>query len=218
MSRRLSPVGFGFLGAVFILLGGLAGQPLVGAAPPAVLTDAQPPLPLSDADAEHFLATARVVKTKAAGKGVTGSVRATLSDGTLTHDAHIQTIDEAKTEFRGTQGTELNFKDTYAFNVAAYKIDRLIGLNMVPVTVARRHGTSRASFTWWIDDVMMDEGERLKKHVVPDDLERWNRQMQLVRLFDQLIANTDRNLQNLVITKDWRLWPIDHTRAFRLLP
>ena len=39
--------------------------------------------------------------------------------------------------------------------------------------------------------------------------------MQLVRLFDQLIANTDRNLGNLVITKDWNMWAIDHTRAFR---
>jgi hypothetical protein len=39
--------------------------------------------------------------------------------------------------------------------------------------------------------------------------------MQLVRLFDQLIANVDRNLGNLIITKDWNIWAIDHTRAFR---
>jgi hypothetical protein len=40
--------------------------------------------------------------------------------------------------------------------------------------------------------------------------------MQLVRLFDLLIYNVDRNMGNLVITKDWRVWAIDHTRAFRL--
>ena len=39
--------------------------------------------------------------------------------------------------------------------------------------------------------------------------------MQLVRLFDQLISNVDRNLGNLVITDDWNIWAIDHTRAFR---
>ena len=44
----------------------------------------------------------------------------------------------------------------------------------------------------------------------------WNRQMWVVRLFDQLIYNTDRNLGNLLIDKDWRLWMIDHTRAFKL--
>ena len=31
-----------------------------------------------------------------------------------------------------------------------------------------------------------------------------------------MIYNTDRNFGNLVITNDWRLWMIDHTRAFRL--
>jgi hypothetical protein len=39
--------------------------------------------------------------------------------------------------------------------------------------------------------------------------------MQMVRLWDQLIANVDRNLGNLMITKDWNIWAIDHTRAFR---
>ena len=37
----------------------------------------------------------------------------------------------------------------------------------------------------------------------------------MMRLFDQLISNVDRNMGNIVYTKDWRLWPIDHTRAFR---
>jgi len=48
------------------------------------------------------------------------------------------------------------------------------------------------------------------------DTERWNRQMWVVRLFDQLIYNTDRNLGNLLIDKDWRLWMIDHTRGFKM--
>ena len=62
---------------------------------------------------------------------------------------------------------------------------------------------------------MMDEGDRLKKKIGPPDLQRWNASMQMVRLFDQLIANTDRNLGNLIITNDWSIWAIDHTRAFR---
>ena len=40
--------------------------------------------------------------------------------------------------------------------------------------------------------------------------------MSLVRVFDQLIGNIDRNVGNLLITSDWRIWAIDHTRAFRL--
>ena len=41
--------------------------------------------------------------------------------------------------------------------------------------------------------------------------------MFIVRVFDQLIFNTDRNLQNVLIDKEWHIWMIDHTRAFRML-
>jgi hypothetical protein len=85
----------------------------------------------------------------------------------------------------------------------------------VPVSVSRRWRSQEAAYTWWLDDVMMDEGDRLKKKTQPPNSAAWNQQMQLVRLFDQLIANVDRNMGNLVITRDWRLWAIDHTRAFR---
>ena len=176
---------------------------------------ARPAAPLSDAEMEQFLLHAKVVKSKGASKGVTGSLRATLTDGKLTHDAHIQTIDEEKAQFQSDQGVEFNFRDTWRFNVAAYKLDRLIAMNMVPVSVERRFGYDAAAYTWWIDDVMMEEGDRLKKKLESPNVEAWNQQMQLVRLFDQLIANVDRNVGNLVITKDWRLFPIDHTRAFR---
>ena len=40
--------------------------------------------------------------------------------------------------------------------------------------------------------------------------------MYIVRVFDQVIYNMDRNLGNLVIDKSWRVHMIDHTRAFRL--
>lgn len=177
----------------------------------------RPAIPaLTDARMEDFLLHAKVGKTRTLGKGVTLALRATLSDGALTHDAQVQQVDEKRVQFETGRGVEFNFRDSWTYNVAAYRLDRLIGLNMVPVSVARRYGNERAAFTWWVDDVMMDEGQRLKQHRDAPDTSRWNQQMQLVRLFDQLIANTDRNLGNLLVTSDWRIWPIDHTRAFRL--
>jgi hypothetical protein len=207
--RIASPFAFGLAGCLtLVTLSGPAAVAHVAQGSPAAFTDAEK---------ETFLLKASIVRTRGAGKGITGSLRGTLSDGTVTHDAHIQTIDESKQEFKSTSGTEFNFRDSWMFNVAAYKIDRLIGLNLVPVTVARRYKQDRASFTWWIDDVMMDEGERLKKKIPAPDPIVWNEEMQLVRLFDQLIYNIDRNVGNLVITNDWTMWAIDHTRAFRTL-
>jgi hypothetical protein len=185
--------------------------------PPAVAKASTAP-PLADTDIEKFLLTARVVKTRSAGKGITGSLRATLTDGTLTHDAHIQTIEESKREFKSDKGTELNFRDSWTFNVAAYRISRMFGFTMVPVSVERKWQTNDAAYTWWIDDVKMDESDRLKNKLEPPDPLLWNQRMQLVRLFDQLIANVDRNLGNLIITSDWNVWAIDHTRAFRMQP
>jgi hypothetical protein len=222
MIRRFFCVAFATLTLSGVVV---AQEPAAAPAAPATATPVTASAAkLSDAEMEQFLLKARLGKTRSAKKGVTGSLQATLSDGKLTHDAHVQMIDEHLQQFAGSNGgVEFDFRDSWTFNLAAYKIDRLIGMNMVPVSVARRHGYQEAAYTWWLDDVMMDEQERLKRKEEkkpglsgePPDTEIWNQQMQMVRLFDQLIANIDRNLGNLMITKDWRLWPIDHTRAFR---
>jgi hypothetical protein len=180
--------------------------------PPAAVT-----LP-TDAERESFLAAAQIVRTRGVSKGVTNTLRATLSDGVTTHDASIQTIDEYRQVYQTPRGTELNFRDSWRFNVAAYRVDRLLELGMIPVAVERRHGGKPGSFSWWVDDVLMDEHERYrKKHTSPDTAD-WNQQMSIARLFDQLIANVDRNLGNLLIDREWRVWLIDHSRSFRLAP
>ena len=191
----------------------------LGTAPLRLLaqgTDSQ--VRLSREQMDEFLRTARIVRTKGIPRGITAPQRATLTDGKLTHDAQIQSIDEYRSQFQSPQGTELNFKDTYKFNIAAYRLDKIMDLKMVPVSVERQVQGKTAAMTWWIDDVLMDELERNKKKIAPPNLDQWNPQMYIVRVFDQLIFNTDRNLGNLVITKDWKIWMVDHTRAFRLLP
>jgi len=63
----------------------------------------------------------------------------------------------------------------------------------------------------------MMELERLKKKIQPPDSDFWARQVHVLRVFDQLIYNTDRNMGNLVIDKQWRIWLIDHSRSFRIM-
>ena len=171
---------------------------------------------LTPEEQENFLKTAKVIRTRDAGKGVTGTLRATLSDGVLTHDASIQTVDISMTEFRSNRGTELNFRDSWRYNVAAYRLNKILQLGRIPVSIERNYNGKPASFTWWVDDVLMDEGERLKTKAQAPDAQAWNEQMWHVRLFDQLIQNVDRNLGNLIIDKSWSVWMIDHSRAFRL--
>jgi hypothetical protein len=170
------------------------------------------------AEMEDFLHSAKIVKRKDISVGVTQPQRATLTDGRFTHDAHFQTVDISKTEFKGAAGgTELDFRDSYKFNIAAYRLDKLLGLNMIPVSVERRVEGKNAALTWWVDDVQMMELDRYKKKisVPPQRLLQWNDQMYQVRVFNELVYNTDANLGNLLITNDWGLCMIDFTRAFR---
>jgi hypothetical protein len=165
---------------------------------------------------EDFLLNGRIVQMKTLGKGITNSRRATLSNQLITHDVHIQTVDESKLEFKGTRGTELNFKDSYRFNVAGYRLARLLGLDHVPMSVERRVEGRPAAVTWWVDDVLMEEGERHKTQAMGPDRSRTAAQIHIMRVFDELIHNTDRNAGNLLWTTDWKMWMIDHTRAFRI--
>lgn len=159
---------------------------------------------------------ADVVRTKGVSTGITGTKRATLSDGKLTHDASVQTVDIYKASFQTDKGTELNFRDSYKYNIAAYRLDRLLGLHMIPVSVERSVQGHTGALTWWVDDVKMMEKDRFQKKMDAPDPAAWNDQMHQVRVFNELVYNTDANLGNLLITNDWRLWMVDFSRAFRL--
>src|SRR5262245_48038888 len=140
---------------------------------PAVAEQAPAPaapgtVPVSDADRERFLLEGQVVRTKGAPNGITGTTRATLRLDGVDHDASIQTIDQQKSANSLASGTEIDFRDSYKNNVAAYKLDRMMGLNMIPVTVVRMYDAKKASYTWWVDNVIMDEKDRRdKKPPVP---------------------------------------------------
>lgn len=170
----------------------------------------------TNAQREDFLRTAEMVSRKGLSMGITNSSKAELSNGSLSHAAHIQTVNIAKSTFEGTRGVELNFRDSYKYNIAAYELSKILGINMIPPSVERKVGGDSAAVTWWVDNAAMTELDRFKKKMEAPDPNSWNRQMHVVRAFDELIYNTDRNLGNLVITKDWQIWMIDHTRAFRM--
>jgi hypothetical protein len=163
-----------------------------------------------------FLAKAAIVKEKTTSDGVTRPIRATLSDGVLTHDAQFQIVDEAKALFEAGKASEVDFKDTYRFNIAGYRLAQMVGLQNVPMSVERRYKNKNAAVTWWIDDVMFDDSGRQKlQDKFGPDPERTAKQMHIMHVWDELIQNRDRNKGNIVWTKDWTLWMIDHTRAFR---
>jgi hypothetical protein len=198
----------------------LAATCLIAMAGPAALAQTAPPAaaPALDAAAQaEFLRNAKVIRSRTISKGVTAPQRLTLSDGQITHDAAFQSVNErrAQADF-GPKGVEFNFADSHHFNLAAYVIAGMLGLDgMMPVTVHRTWNGKEGTITWWIDDAF-DESTRLKQKKNPPNPIAWNHQMYMMRVFAALVGDTDRNLGNVLITNDWKLWMIDFTRAFRL--
>jgi len=176
---------------------------------------------LTRAEMEEFLLKASIVSERPRSKHQS---RISLDDGKRRHDANVETED-------GTTASQRN----YRFNVAAYELDKALELHLLPPSVVRTVNGRPASVTWWVDDVAMTDMDRRRKKIEPPDPESWNKQLQAVRVFDELISNRYRNMNperferpdgavipfdaswvELLITRDWRLWLIDHTETFRV--
>ena len=172
---------------------------------------------LTEEQQADFLLHAKVVASKQLGKGITHPWRLTLSDDQLTHDAAFQPVDEHKATMQFEDGhTELNFVDSYHYNIAGYQLAKLLGLSdLVPVYVERTWNLRTGALSWWIP-WKWDEGMRQQQKLDPPDQDAWAHQIYKIRVFDQLIDDTDTNKTNILITEDWKVWRIDFTRAFRL--
>lgn len=169
--------------------------------------------PSTDAEIERFLAEGRVVETRPTGGGITNSKRLILRLGDFQHDAHWQTVGN----LGGPEAEDLGVKDSWRHNVAAYRMARMLGLTNLAPSIERTIDGERGALTWWVD-AQMTEANRILNRIRPPDVPAWNRSMRIVRVFDALIFNPDRNAGNLLIDDDWRLWMIDHSMAFRPNP
>jgi hypothetical protein len=183
----------------------------------AVSLNAQNPESFTEEQMRDFLLNAKVVNSKRMNKGITRPYQLTLSNGTLVHDAEFQPVDEYKPVMQFDNGkTEINFRDSYKYNIAAFELAKLVGLSdLMPVTVERKWEGKTGALSWWLP-VKMEEKKRRRSHLNPPDAAAWYNQMDKIKAFIQLVYNTDWNQENVLISEDWHLWMIDFTRSFRL--
>lgn len=201
--------------SALVIEGGQARAVYPGA-PPETLASAgvhDALLGLSLERVEAFLREAPIAAVRKIGRGVTKPSKATLDDGVLQHDAAIQTVHTC-TEFVIPGVMAADECDSWRHNVAAYELSKLLGLDGVVPSVARPFDGRAAAFTWWIDDAVTFD-EMKARGTSPPDGTTWNQQQWRVGVFDELIFNTDRNQGNLLVDPAWRIWMIDHSRAFR---
>lgn len=155
---------------------------------------------------ETFLLTAEIVRSEPAGEGVTKPWRLTLRQDGL----------ETLAFWKNPSGMMNAFWEGWQYEIAAYRLDKLIGLDMVPVTVERKFQGKRGALSLNAEHkynfLKLVDG-RIR---IPDEAQGPVEKMKwLTRAWDSLIANEDRTQQNILFTEDWRTILIDHSRAFR---
>jgi len=164
---------------------------------------------------EAFLLEAEVVAIEEVGEGVTHPQRLTLRRGNAYARAIFKTVDEFSVDPAYTSVAESTWADRYVNEVAAYRIDRLLGIGLVPVTVVRQVDGRKGSVQWWIEDAIDVRTAADIGYVTRDPQAYYQHQMAMVVL-DEIIANIDRNPGNVLRTPgDDGFWLIDHSRAFR---
>jgi hypothetical protein len=173
------------------------------------------PLPFdSEAEIVEFLRTAEVVRSTKIPVGITKPLRLLLQkDGVRARAAfRYEEVDRKNVSVEGRHYRR--FRDSCRFECAAYRLSRLLGLDRVPPTTDRRFQGRSGSVQIWVEEGLDEEATEFQP---PRPLD-YVRQTWDQDLFDNLIFNIDRNSSNVIVDEEYRLWLIDHTRAFQPVP
>ncbi len=150
---------------------------------------------------EEWLQTAEIQEMEDVGEGVTDLTRVALTQSDTVFQAIYKPL---------RRGRHKGYWESYQAEVAAYELDKMLGLDMVPPTVVRRIKGDLGSMQLWVEGC--DTYKRLRPKVPQTPQFSW--QISRMKMFDNLIFNDDRNTGNFMLDESWNIILIDHSRAF----
>lgn len=195
-------------GAFLLCTSSLAQQP----APAPPRAESVPGVPIAvegrknwlgrEREFEEFLKQAKVERVDDVPVGVTKPKRAFVAPGGLAASFVFKAL---------MPGRKSGFFESYKSEIAAYELDKVLGMGMVPPTVERKYDGVTGSAQLWVEHCTLLRDNDTSK---APDIGAWNRQVYRQRVWDNLTANIDRNQGNLLMDDAWNLILIDHSRAF----
>ena len=154
-----------------------------------------------EAEFEEYLRAAPIDRIEDVPIGVTTPKRAFFKPGGPAASAAWKPL---------KPGIHGGFWDSYRAEIAAYELDKLLGLQMVPPAVERTLDGQTGALVYWVEDV---KGWKISDPVQGPDQYAWSKEVVRMKMFDDLIGNNDRNQGNLIYDPEYHLILIDHSRA-----
>jgi hypothetical protein len=153
---------------------------------------------------EDYLRTARIVRTEGTGRGVTRPVRAFFEPGGPVGSMTWKAI---------PPGMSHGYFESYKSEIAAYEIDKLLGLGMVPPKVERQVDGKVGVAVMWIEGTKSFADLGGVPRPPPAKVAIWNHEIVRAKMFHNLIGDIDPNLGNWLIDPEWRVTLIDQSRS-----
>lgn len=104
-------------------------------------------------------------------------------------------------------------RDSYKLEIAGYKLDRVLELDMVPPTVEVRYKGEMPALQLWVLNTRMLKQLNEQNLRAPDPV-GWNHQLNRMHAFEDLVANLDENEGSPIVDPQWNLIVLDHSLAF----
>lgn len=181
---------------------------------PVAVSPVMPDAPrASPAELEGFLRTARVMETfKSDEKGRTAPWRAILDDGRVRRRAIFKYVDRRRPH---------PFADSWRYELAAYEINKALGLTLVPPAVEREVDGLKGSLQIFVEGAPRIED--LLRSPRRTENGRTERDLRACRVFENLVFNSCADDRDTYIDPaDGHIFRVDFSSGFapeaRLLP
>ena len=154
---------------------------------------------------EKFLREAKVVAVLKDEMGRSRPWLITLDDGKARRRALFKHFD-----YRRPQP----LPHSYKYELAAYELNRLLGVEIVPPVVERKIEGRTGSLQIFLENCVSEQDRRRKK-LQPPDPRAFANALDGIRVFESLVGDECLNYQDLLVPlEDWQCCRVDFSEAF----
>ncbi|MGD9345929.1 MAG: hypothetical protein PVH84_08720, partial [Candidatus Aminicenantes bacterium] len=157
---------------------------------------------------EKYLQTAEVLEVEIDSiEGRTAPWSVILDDGKITRQALFKYVDRRRPTL---------LPDSYHYEIAAYKVSKLLGYTAVPPVVEREIKETIGSLHLFLEGCFSLSQQR-RRELKPPDPSNFSDALSELAVFESLVF-CERNPEDIYIQeKDWKIWRVDFSEAFEPL-